>query len=190
MKLLLPSEGCKQARLCQGVVPAALWEHFSHEVTPILAAQLNLYLVPGAASLPMTWSISDLVLIPKPGKNMKSPGDLRPLAALPSSEGAGVCGCSKTTLQEYAVRYLEDIPQFAYVPARTLAQALERVFSHCAAVRTMLRQGQSTIHAKRQGHKPASVSGGCMLSLDISKAYDSVSRSQAMHKYRHASLNS
>ncbi|CAE7220363.1 unnamed protein product [Symbiodinium sp. CCMP2592] len=155
--------------------PAALWKHFSQEVAPILSAQFNLYLAPGTTSLPRSWCISDLILIPKPGKAMKTPGDLRPLSLL-SLPAKALASVVASRLQEYVIRYLREVPQFAYVPGRTLAQALERVFAHCAAVRVALQQGHNTVHAKRQGHKMASICGGCMLSLDVSKAYDCVSR--------------
>ena len=91
-------------------------------------------------------------------------------------------------LQEYAIRYLEDTPQFAHVSGRGLAQALERVFAHCATVRTLLQQGQSTIHTKRQRRRLNTVCGGCMLSLDISKAYDIVSREQLAAALRDAHI--
>ncbi|CAE7584044.1 unnamed protein product [Symbiodinium sp. CCMP2592] len=155
--------------------PAALWKHFSQEVAPILSAQFNLYLAPGATGLPQSWCISDLVLIPKPGKTMKTPGDLSPLSLL-SLPAKALASVVASRLQEYAVRYLREVPQFAYVPGRTLAQALERVFADCAAVRVALQQGHNNVHAKRQGHKVASICGGCMLSLEVSKAYDCVSR--------------
>ncbi|CAE6942520.1 unnamed protein product [Symbiodinium sp. CCMP2592] len=161
--------------------------HEVTEVAPILTAQFNLCLSPGANTLPDTWCISDLILIPKLGKQMKTPGDLRPLSllTLPAKALAAVVA---SRLQPYAVRFLEGVPQYAYVPGRTLSQALERVFGHCAAVRALLPQGHQNIHAKRQGHRADSLCSGCMLSLDISKAYDCVDRHQLEEALKAAAI--
>ncbi|CAE7330418.1 unnamed protein product, partial [Symbiodinium sp. CCMP2456] len=84
-----------------------------------------------------------------------------------------VAGCR---LQPYVAAYLTDIPQFAYVAQRSLSQALERVISHCAAVRTLVQQHVQTPHTRRQGRPNLSLYGGCQLSLDITCAYDHVPR--------------
>ncbi|CAE7249889.1 unnamed protein product, partial [Symbiodinium sp. CCMP2456] len=80
-------------------------------------------------------------------------------------------------LQPYVSKYLENLPQYAYVAHRTLAQALERVIGHCAEVRRLVQQQASTLHSRRQGSTSLSLYGGCQLSLDITSAYDHVPRS-------------
>ena len=57
-----------------------------------------------------------------------------------------------------------------------LSQALERVASHCAEVRTLLAKHSRTPYTTGQARSTKQVEGGIMLSLDISRAYDSVSR--------------
>ena len=77
-------------------------------------------------------------------------------------------------LQVYAAEYLRTLPQFVYLQGRTLGQAVDRVLSRCAQVRQLVANQAHTLHARRQGGSIRSVSGGALLSLDISKAYDQV----------------
>ena len=77
-------------------------------------------------------------------------------------------------LQTYAKAYLSTVPQYAYTEGRSLGQALERVIGTCAQVRQLLSEQACTLHARRQGQTSKVLCGGCILSLDISKAYDQV----------------
>ena len=159
----------------QSSAPAALWKHFAAQTAVILTKQFEMYLYAGVCTLPEHWSISDLVLLPKVGKLLKTPAHLRPIAllTLPAKALAAVIA---QRLNWHAAWYLQDTPQYAYVQHRTLAQALERVLSHCSRVRARLQAQKVDVHGRRQGLAASSISGGCMLSLDVSKAYDHVDR--------------
>ena len=153
--------------------PAAIWKLASDQVTPLLCQQFSKVLVAGATGLPQEWSTSELVLLPKPGKSLTSPSQLRPINLLPLQ--AKVLGAMLATrLQEYAQSFLKEVPQFAYLQGRSLGQALERVASQCASIRSKLQAQTCNPHAKKDGHRATQVGGGCFLSLDISKAYDHV----------------
>ncbi|CAE7949126.1 unnamed protein product, partial [Symbiodinium sp. KB8] len=67
----------------QHSAPAAIWRKCSVQVASRLCQQLNASLVTGSNLLPLNWSISDMALIPKPGKAMTSPEQLRPISLLP-----------------------------------------------------------------------------------------------------------
>ncbi|CAE7632215.1 unnamed protein product, partial [Symbiodinium sp. CCMP2456] len=129
--------------------PAALWKWFRQDIAPQLELHFARHLHKDSSSLPRSWCTSELVLLPKPGKPMRTPAHLRP--------GPCVSG-----------------PDPAYVAGRTLAQALERVIGHCASVRRLVQANVCNIHGKRYGHTNAKLYGGCHLSLDISCAYDHV----------------
>ncbi|CAE7215723.1 unnamed protein product [Symbiodinium sp. KB8] len=100
--------------------PAAIWKLASDQVTPLLCKQFSAILVAGATELPVEWSTSELVLLPKPGKSLTSPSQLRPINLLPLQ--AKVLGAMLATrLQEYAQCFLWEVPQYAYLqraPAR------------------------------------------------------------------------
>ena len=80
--------------------------------------------------MPERWVTSELVLLPKPGKALTSPAQLRPINLLPMQ--AKLLGAMiAARLQDFAQVYLRDVPQFAYVTGRSLG-AVERVAAHCA----------------------------------------------------------
>ena len=153
--------------------PAALWKLMGNQVVPTLHRQLLDALSTGASTLPESWNTSELILLPKPGKAMTSPSQLRPINLL-TLQAKIIGSMVASRLQEYVLRFLWDVPQFAYVQSRSMGQALERVAGQCAEIRRLLQAQTKNPHAKREGHKLAHVRGGCLLSLDISKAYDHV----------------
>ena len=157
----------------QQSAPAALWRKSVDQVASRLCLQLNNCLKPGCSSLPERWSTSDMTLIPKPGKAMTSPEQLRPISLLPMPAKA-LGSMIAERLHEHAYRYLQGIPQYAYMKGRHLGMALDRVASHCISIRRLLQDQANTLHARRSGRRAAQVCGGCMLSLDLSKAYDHV----------------
>ena len=113
--------------------------------------QLRAVLQQGAITLtlPEAWRTRELTLLPKPHRPLRSPGDLRPIGL--SYPAKIVASILAGKLQPFVVAYVKELPQYAYVPQRTLAQALERVLSHCAHVRSLVQQQAQTIHTCRQG---------------------------------------
>ena len=156
-----------------GSAPTVLWTMTRSTVVPILHGQFQAYLRAGCSEMPERWVTSEMVLLPKPGKALTSPAQLRPINLLPMQ--AKLLGAMiAARLQDFAQVYLRDIPQFAYVTGRSLGQAVERVAAHCAHVRKLYQDQHGSLRAKREGHRATKVAGGCLLSLDISKAYDLV----------------
>ncbi|CAE7322293.1 unnamed protein product, partial [Symbiodinium sp. KB8] len=64
----------------QHSAPAALWRTSVSQVASRLCSQINSCLGSGCCWLPERWSTSDMALIPKPGKAMTSPEQLRPIS--------------------------------------------------------------------------------------------------------------
>ena len=153
--------------------PAALWKRFGKELAPLLQQQFAAFLCPGALAIPEAWSICELVLLPKPGKPMKTPAHLRPIALLPP-QAKILATVLAERIQATAAECLQHLPQYAYVTGRTLGQALERVIGHCAEVRGLVQGNIKNIHQKRQGRTSLSLFGGIHLSLDLTGAYDHV----------------
>ena len=168
-----------------GSAPTVLWTMTRSIVVPILHGQFQAYLRAGCSEMPERWVTSELVLLPKPGKALTSPEQLRPINLLPMQ--AKLLGAMiAARLQDFAQVYLRDVPQFAYVTGRSLGQAVERVAAHCAQARKLYQDQRGSLRAKREGHRTTKVAGGCLLSLDISKAYDLVRWSDLTRALREA----
>ena len=68
------------------------------------------------------------------------------------------------------------LPQYAYSPGRSCADAIHRVHQHFEAVEQLIQNNASNRFAMCQGHTPSRCVGGACLSLDLSKAFDFVDR--------------
>ena len=98
--------------------------------------------------IPPTWADSHLALIPKPGKLIKRPKDLRPLG---TQDPGGKCMARVLTdrlLQEIG-DYLRTVPQYEFFPNESIDQAMPRVASHCFKIRARLKEGAETVHTRR-----------------------------------------
>ena len=70
----------------------------------------------------------------------------------------------------------QDLWQYAYSPTRQAADALDQALTRCSEVRDARKSSAATtIWKRRQGCIEDSCSGGITLSLDLNKAFDSVS---------------
>ena len=68
-------------------------------------------------------------------------------------------------------------PQYAYTPGRSIEHAIARALHHCAQVRHTLASHRLRLKERRAtGNKPTSCQGGATLSIDTSKAFDTVDR--------------
>lgn len=161
--------------------PAPLW----HAAAPFAAEYLQPYLddCSSKGSLPKCWSGGVLTFLNKPGKSGRSPADLRPIALLEPT-GKMVMGLIASQLMQSLSSRLFRLPQFAYLPRRGGDEAIARVRQHCFNVRELLHSLRFDIHRAAQSTPGPDVAGGLILSLDLTKAFDSVLRSklfQALH---------
>ncbi|CAE7746398.1 unnamed protein product [Symbiodinium microadriaticum] len=116
--------------------PSPLWKLASEEAVPVLTRQFNFHLTASTTSLPIHWCSSELVLLPKPGKNLCHPDQLRPINLWPIQ--AKLLGSILANrLLEYATEYL--------------------------AVRSLVEAQHHTPHTTRQGKVSMAVAGGCGL---------------------------
>ncbi|CAE7242509.1 Pol, partial [Symbiodinium sp. CCMP2456] len=124
-------------------------------------------------SIPQLWRNAWLVLVPKIPRPL-SPKNLRPIG-LTESSGRAYARMLQVQLRPFAAEYLRGITQFAYLPNRDAAMAIQRVAAHCRYVEQKCPHATRTV-ADRQECLPASAPSfvGIQLSLDLSSAFDLV----------------
>ena len=168
-------------------LPPAVWKLCRQALAPILVqlADKAWQLRPSAPTL---WCDSWLVWLNKVGKQGRSPDELRPIA-LQDTGGKIVSKHLAALLRPSVIQALREYPQFAYYPGRCLASALARVTEHCDRIRHMLKEHRSDLYSRRLGKKALPCYGGLMMALDLSKAFDRVSRSDLDLAMRQAQVN-
>ena len=125
--------------------------------------------------LPGVWGQGYLCFLPKAAKRNHHPRDLRPIALLEPS-GKTIMGMASKHLHDQLWPTLQGLPQFAYLPGRGADEALSRIASFCRAVRDTIEAHHYPVHQQAFGLQPGELGGGLLLSLDLSKAFDTVCR--------------
>ena len=143
-----------------------------------------------------SWTDPELIWLAKPNKPPDKPANLR-LIGLIRPDGKALAGLLKESLMPYLHRYLGSTPQFAYLPGRDLFDAVARVRARLALVTRALTQvggNRFTIRARREaasmtsvGRHRTLVAGGAVLSVDLSKAFDTVCRGSGCGPWSHCS---
>ena len=119
---------------------------------------------------PFDWASAWLTWTPKRGRTLLGPQDLRPIALQD--------GCGKAVLKTALAQW----PQYAYCPGRGLETALCRAGNFCHDVRQNLQCVAVNLHVRRhQGIMPTQCTGGAMLAVDLSRAFDMVSHHDLFH---------
>lgn len=90
---------------------------------------------------------------------------------------------AKRVLEE-AWWLLRTIPQFAYLPWRGCQDAISRALSHRASIRAQLDSFRFKHHLAAAGQKIPAMFGGFLLSLDMSRAFDEVNRTEFFHSLK------
>ncbi|CAE7513346.1 unnamed protein product [Symbiodinium sp. CCMP2592] len=158
--------------------PAVLWKEAADLMAPDIAVQINSWLADMRHPPPDGWHIADIFLLLKPGKP-PSPSSLRPISLLhPVAKAIAVI--LKQRLQPAADAVLSELPQFAYLQNRSAQDALDRAFTHCCHVQSILRAQTATPQTRYQGHTVLPCRGGITLSVDLRKAFDLMPRAHLL----------
>ena len=142
--------------------PARLWKLVPELVVPALLPAMNLQ----SSELFQEWHKVQLHLIPKIPV-VREPKSLRPIALLHPA--------NTDRVRSKVCTYLSCVPQWAYLPGRSTADALESVCSHLNQVRTMLSANTQGLIQRYRGAATHKLQGGISISLDVKKAFDSLS---------------
>ena len=153
--------------------PAVVWKAHAKAAAHMTTTNVLSWLQEG--ELPEVWSSGTLGFIPKAGKPMNSPSSLRPIALLePTSKACMGALCHR--LQKESLAALVRLPQFAYLCHRGCAEAICRIQAHCQQVRDLKFHHQYGIHQRAHGLPQTPLRGGLLISLDLTRAFDSVNR--------------
>ena len=123
--------------------------------------------------IPTEWSCVQLAWLAKPGKSPCAPKNLRSVGLL-SADSKAFLLVLRGHMEGPIRRALSDAPQYAYRPGLDTNNAILRAISHCKAVRMLLKQAVRNHTARVMGELPPELQGGLLVSLDMSKAFDSV----------------
>ena len=129
--------------------------------------------------VPQAFRDAWLIMLAKPGKPCRSPGDMRPIG-LSHPLGKALLRTLRARIMPYAQTFLDFIPQWGFLPGREAADALSKAFGHCASVRTLLKQQSLNINHRKAGAQRLQVAGGVAVALDISKAFDTIPHREIM----------
>ena len=137
--------------------------------------------------LPQEATACALALLPKPGRPSKRPQDLRPLGLQDPASKVYAC-LLRDKLEPYLLPWLSDKPQYAYIPGRSIDEAVLRACRNCDVIRDTLRRSAVTVHSQRQGTARPKCTGGAVLSLDLSRAFDALPRAVLAQSLRNAGV--
>ena len=153
--------------------PGAAWRAAAHIVAPIVHDAVRR--VWSTACVPQHWKDGWLVLMCKPNRPGRGPGDFRPLC-LQDPCGKAVIKLVADNIRPAVQAFAARCPQHAYLPGRSTEGALLGVFARCRQIRELTKQSGNSIYARRSGMTVAPYTGGYILSLDLSMAFDAVPR--------------
>ena len=169
----------------KGAAPAAAWKICAQPVAEAFSHYCSS--LPPDETLEDGLLSADLCLIPKPGKPADKPTQLRPLGIL-RPDAKGLAGAAREMLAPYVIPFMKPLPQFAYLPGRGLSDAQSRVVQHLREVRQIGRSAKPSREDRKRGLGPPSLVGGITFALDLSQAFDTVSRQDILDQLQALSV--
>ena len=169
----------------KGAAPAASWKICTQPIAEALAHYCSS--LPKEENLDEGLLSADLCLIPKPGKPADKPTQLRPLGIL-RPDAKGLAGAAREMLAPHVIPFMKPLPQFAYLPGRGLSDAQSRVVQHLREVRQIGRSAKPSREDRKRGLCPPSLVGGITFALDLSQAFDTVSRQDILDQLQALSV--
>ena len=158
--------------------PALIWRHFADILTPVVFPCIQHAWCSTQSQPPPHWSAGWIHLLAKPNKTPNKPEALRPIC-LQHPMNKVMSGIHCRLLMAHAHSSLGHMPLYAYMPHRGTRDCLLTVSRHCRLVRELC-----TVHRKNDAR--SGLWGGLQISLDMEKAFDTISRqlvSRALHAF-------
>ena len=158
--------------------PAASWRLCSACISDRLGPLLSQHFAAGSQST-LVGDLRDahVVWLEKPNKPPTSVTALRPIGLMPPCAKA-IAAALAQQIQARIQPLLDHMPQYAYSPRRGCNDAILRVHQHFEQVERLQHSQASNRFQMRLGVPRLRCYGGLCLSLDLSKAFDSVCRNK------------
>ncbi|CAE7852282.1 unnamed protein product, partial [Symbiodinium necroappetens] len=147
------------------------------QVAPILQQVAVNTVCSSTPCIPAGWSQVQLAWLPKPGKSTANPANLRTIGLMGGDTKAWLCILKKHA-NPFVQQALQDVPQYAYRAQASTADPLLRASQHCQQVRKMLDGCLDDRTSRLLQQKQPLLLGGMMVSLDLSKAFDSLTHEE------------
>ncbi|CAE7693613.1 unnamed protein product, partial [Symbiodinium necroappetens] len=132
--------------------------------------------------VPPEWRHAWLCFILKPNKSGRKAEEYRPIG-LTDPVGKALLGAVSTQHRQALYDSVALYPQFAYMANRGVSQALMRAFQHLHQARALVAEQRTTLQQRHAGASRSRLVGAITVSLDMSKAFDSLEP-----KYMHQAL--
>ena len=149
------------------------YKHSAACVAPVLYGFLQRWWAGGIPYVPQPFKDAWLTMLPKPGRVCKSPSDLRPIG-LSHPLGKSILRVLRSKILPYARTFMDNVPQWGFMPNREVSDALSRAFQHCASVRKQCKTQTPSLNRRWEGVQSRALVGGLAIALDISKAFDTI----------------
>lgn len=162
-----------QKALAPAYAPAPLWKGGANNIAEHLHSYWHKCCY--QAQYPSFWGSGTLAFLIKPNKTGAHPQHLRPIALLEPTDKVTMGLLADAILHELRPQ-LVRLPQYAYTAMRSCDDAINRVTTHCRAVRQAMSIFQYPIHGKATGQVQPDLLGGLLVSLDLTRAFDTVNR--------------
>ncbi|CAE7566859.1 Pol [Symbiodinium sp. CCMP2592] len=159
--------------------PLCSWRACAPDIAPLIQEYLAQHWGEGEHAGDEDIARSWLVFLGKPNKPSSKPENLRPIALQPAPAKI-MALLLRWRLQPYVEQLLHQCPQYAYTRGRTTTDAISRIAQHCDSVRAKVKQQTLSLHERRQGAVRTVCTGGAQLTVDCSKAFDSLPRCTMM----------
>ena len=164
------------------------WRDLVDEVAPRLQSIAEDSLCAARPTIPAKWTEMQLAWLPKVGKTPSTPENLRSIGLLPADTKALML-ILRDAAADSILASIRSIPQYAYRPGSSTGDAILRASSHCGQVRALLREHQQDHTSKILGTARVPLVGGLMVSVDLRKAFDSVSHQEIYHSLLEADVD-
>ena len=160
-----------------GGPPIDAWKQAADRAAEMLSDIAVKALCSREPKLPQRWCHMQFAWLPKVGKTPSEPANLRSIGLM-AADTKSFLIILREAVKPYVLRAMIDVPQYAYRPGASTTDALLRASSHCSMVRDLLSQHVHDHTQKMLGHADTELVGGLMVSLDLRKAFDSVSHAE------------
>ena len=171
-----------------GSIPPKVWKACAGPFAACLAGAYRASVSDNPSTLPAEITDCSLALIPKPGKSTRLPKDLRPIG-IQDPASKLIAKALRDQLAPQTADLLQRVPQYAYCEGKGIDQAIQRVIAHCQSTRQRLQEGSLSVHERRAGKRCSTCYGGIMIGIDMSRAFDNLTRKVLLQSLQFAGVS-